>query len=122
MSREYTNTNSDRNSEPIPDGRRTFRVLSVRKYMKGQTEMYFWELKYDEGEGTQLLLPNMMGELLRLLGAKETEKGEFDWETDLMQGKYFDASVSHGVDKKGIMRQSMTEFAPSKEKTDDIPF
>jgi hypothetical protein len=120
MSRESTNTNSD--NEPLPDGRQTFKVLSVRKHMKGNMKMYFWSLSYKDGEGTQLFLPNMMGDLLRILGATETKKGEFDWETDMMEGKIFDATVSHAVDKKGVMRQNMTEFTASKVTDDDIPF
>lgn len=121
MSRENTDTNSDFKNDPLPDGRRTFKVVSVRKHMKGDTKMYFWELSHKDGEGTQLLLPSMMGGLLRVLGCTETRKNEFDWETELMEGKSFDATVSHGVDKNGVMRQNMTDFAKSKE-TDDIPF
>jgi len=122
MSREYTDTKSDLDNEPFPDGRQTFKVLSVRKHMKGETKMYFWELSYKDGEGTQLFLPNMMGDLLRVLGATETKKGEFDWETELMEGKVFDATVSHALDKKGVMRQKMTDFAKSIQTEDDIPF
>jgi hypothetical protein len=122
MSREYTDANSDFDNEPLPDGRRTFKVISIRKYMKGETKMYFWELQHKDGQGTQLLLPSMMGELLRVLGCTEVKKNEFDWETELMEGKTFDATVSHGLDKKGVMRQTMTEFAKTKEESDDIPF
>lgn len=121
MSREYTDTNSDFDNQPLPDGRTTFKVISVRKHMKGETKMYFWELQYKDGQGTQLLLPNMMSALLRILGCTETKKNEFDWETELMEGKSFDATVSHGVDKKGVMRQNMTEFAKSKAE-DEVPF
>jgi hypothetical protein len=122
MSREYTDTNGDFDNEPLPDGRRTFKVLSVRPHTKGTTKMYFWSLAHKDGEGTQLLLPSMMQELLRVMGATETKKGEFDWETDLMEGKVFDATVSHALDKKGVMRQNMTEFAKSTVTDDDIPF
>lgn len=122
MSRESTDTNSDFDNEPLPDGKHTFKVLSVRKHMKGDTKMYFWSLSYKDGEGVQLLLPNMMGDLLRVLGATETKKNEFDWETELMEGKVFDAVVSHAVDKKGVMRQNMTEFSKSATAEDDVPF
>lgn len=122
MSREATDTNSDFDNEPLPDGRRTWKVLSVRKHMKGETKMYFWSLAHKDGEGTQLLLPSMMGDLLRVLGATETKKNEFDWETELMEGKVFDATVSHAMDKKGVMRQNMTEFAKSTVSDDDVPF
>lgn len=122
MSREYTDTNSNFDNEPLPDGRQTFKVVSVRKHIKGENKMFFWTLAYKDGEGTQLLLPNMMGELLRVLGCTETKKNEFDWDTDIVQGQCFDATVSHGVDKKGVMRQNMSEFAKSTKTDDDIPF
>ncbi len=122
MSREYTNCNPNYKNEPLPDGRRTWKVLSVRKYMKKETEMFFWELAYDGGEGTQLLLPSMMKELLTVLGCAETEPGVFDWETELIEGKVFDATVSHGPDKSGVMRQNMTDFAASATKEEDVPF
>ncbi len=123
MSREYTDTNSDFNNEPLPDGKQTFRVVSVRKHMKGETKMYFWTLTYGDGkEGVQLLLPSQMNGLLRLLGATEPKPNEFDWETELMEGKYFDALVKHEPDKKGVVRQTMSEFTKTKEKDDDIPF
>lgn len=121
MSRESTDTNSDFANEPIEDGRKTFKVISVRKHMKGDTKMYFWELEYEGNQGTQLLLPSMMGDLLRVLGCTETKKNEFDWETELMEGKSFEATVVHAVDKKGVMRQNMSEFAASK-KEDEVPF
>lgn len=122
MSREYTDTNSDFKNEPIPDGRHTFKILDVRRHMKGTTKMYFWELEYEDGaEGTQLFLSNMMGDLLRILGCTETKKGEFEWETDMMVGKYFAATVSHVLDKKGVERQQMDNFAIS-EKPDEVPF
>lgn len=121
MSREYTDTNSDFDNAPLPDGRHTFKVLSVRRHMKGETKMYFWELEYDGGQGTQLFLPSMMGGLLRILGCTETKKNEFDWETELMTGKFFAATVSHEADKKGVIRQNMKDFAKA-ENPDEVPF
>jgi len=119
--REIIDTNASFDNEPLPDGRHTFKILSIRRHMKGDTKMYFWSLSYDGGEGTQLLLPSMMGDLLRVLGATETKKGEFDFDAELMEGKVFDAIVSHGLDKKGVMRQNMTDFTKAKDE-DDIPF
>ena len=123
MSREYTDTNSDFNNDPLPDGRQTFRVVSIRKHMKSETKMYFWTLLYGDGkEGVQLFLPNQMGNLLRVLGATETKQNEFDWETELMEGKYFEATVKHEADKKGVVRQTMSEFAKMATKEDEVPF
>lgn len=120
MTMESTDTN--RGDNPLPDGRRTFCVGHVKRITKSSGDIYIWTLAYDGGEGVQILLPNMMGGLLRVLGATEVSPGKFDWETDLMDGKYFEATVSHGVDAKGVMRQNMTDFAKITGKEDDVPF
>ena len=113
---EETDTNSQYGNE-IPDGPHTFEVGTVRK-VQG---FYVWELDYDGTTGEQILFANQMGPLLRVLGCSETSPGKFQWDMDMQQGKKFEATVSRGPDKKGVVRQNMNDFKKSEEK-DDIPF
>lgn len=121
--RETTDTNPNYPDETLPDGRNIFRVESVKRMEKGKTVFYIWSLSYkannQEWEGTQVFLPSMMGGLLKVLGATEVKTGVYEWDTDLMEGKQFEATVSHAPDKKdpSKIRQHMSEFAE-----EDLPF
>lgn len=54
----------------LPDGEREFRVEKIARKEKGETILYIWQVSFDgEGEretGEQVLLPSMMGDLLRV--------------------------------------------------------
>ena len=112
----------------LPDGEREFRVEEVRRHEKGATVMYIWRLSFDgdgeREEGEQVLLPSMMGDLLRVLGCEETApmSKKFNWDRELMPGKSFIATINHGPDKKGVERQNMTNFKKSTKDEDEIPF
>lgn len=124
MSREITFTKSRFANQELPDGRTAFRVLSVdKKYgKKNNAEFFVWKLQHDKGEGEQLLMPNMMGGLLRVLKCTEVEPDKFDWDTFDQINKVFLATVSHKPDEQNssVIRQHMGEFAPVDEN--DIPF
>lgn len=111
----------------LPDGEREFRVEKIARKEKGETILYIWQVSFDgEGEretGEQVLLPSMMGDLLRVLGCKEVSPKKFDWDRETIPGAYFIATVSHEPDKKKpeVVRQQMTGFKKSK-KSDDVPF
>lgn len=119
--RETTDTSPRFANEDIPDGPNQFQVISVEKFY-GKVEFFIWKLKFMGGEGKQVLLPNMMAPLLRVLRCTETEPNKFDWDTDQQAGKSFKATVSHAPDKKDAskIRQHMTDFEAIQ--TDDIPF
>jgi hypothetical protein len=115
MSREITNTVNNFADYNIKDGQHTFKVLEVRSMQDGR--FYIWKLEYggDHGlVGEQLLMPNMMGDLLRVLACTEIEPNKFDWETGEQVDKTFSATVSHKPDKKDPtkMRQHMSGFLP----------
>jgi hypothetical protein len=118
---EEIDTNGNFDNKQIPDGPSTFRILDVKKkYGKNDSPFYIWHLSSNGAEYDQVLMPNMMGGLLKALGYKETEKGKFVWDSDEVKGKTFVATVSHQPDKKdlNIIRQQMNDF-----KTDEsIPF
>ncbi len=119
--RKTTDTNPKYSNRDIPDGEREFEVIKVMDGPKGSDK---WVLRYDiDVEGEQLLWPNNEGDLLRVLGCTEGEKGIFSWDTDMVEGKKFTATVIHEVDKKDkvTMRQSMKGFKKS-EKEADVPF
>jgi hypothetical protein len=125
MTYEMTDTNSQFNDN-IPDGTYDFEVVSVvRKEIKGK-RAYEWSLNYDGGGGKVLTWPNQVGLLLALLGAKEdaTKKGHYLWETDMMVGKTFKATISHDPDKKDPTKfyQNMKDFKASAKSTDEVPF
>lgn len=122
--RETLDTNARFADTSIPDGEHEFEVKSVtKKYGKKDVAFYVWTLLYKGGKGEQVLLPSMMGDLLRVLGCTETTKGHFEWDPELMEGKFFKATVSHEPDKKdpNITRQQMTGFQKVNQ-TDDVPF
>lgn len=122
MSREQTDTNDSYPDRDIPDGTYQFKVESVVKRYGGANKdkpFYSWKLEYEGVKGEQVLMPNKMGELLRALKCTETEPGKFDWDTELVVNQVFEATVSHKTDKKGVLRQEMSDFKPIKE---DAPF
>lgn len=112
----------------LPDGEREFRVERIARKEKGTVVLYIWELSFDgAGErevGEQVLLPSMMGELLRVLGCEEVTPNKFNWDRDLMPGKVFIATVSREPDKKdpSKIRQQMKGFKKSEKTGDEIPF
>lgn len=109
--RETTDTNrqfSNSFSKEIPDGEHLLTIKGVERKTKGEVVFYIW--KFDMGD--QILLPSMMGGLLKVLGCIETEPGKYDWETDAQAGKQVWATVSHALDKKDVMRQHMGKFKP----------
>jgi hypothetical protein len=122
--REQTDTNDNFPDRDIPDGTYTFKIESVAKRYGGANKdkpFYSWKLEYDGVKGEQVLMPKKMGGLLKVLGCTETTPGHFDWDTDLVQGQYFQATITHALDKKGTMRQEMGLFNKAKD-TDDVPF
>ena len=121
MTRENTDTTNLYPDKNLPDGRNAFKVLGIEKKY-GKSEFFVWKLSHSKGEGEQVLMPNMMGPLLRVLKCVEMEPNKFDWDTDEQAGKVFLATVSHAPDKKDAskIRQHMGEF--SNVDPNDIPF
>ncbi len=120
--REEIDTNSSYPDRDIPDGTYTFKVLSIDKKFGGPKKdkpFYVWNLRYEGIDAEQVLMPNLMGDLLKILGCTETSPGKFDWDREALEGKEFDATVSHAPDKKGKMRQNMGDF---KASSADVPF
>jgi hypothetical protein len=116
MVREITSTTGKYESAPLPEGRRAFVVASApeKKYGKNSGAEYFqWKFQYEGGLGDQILLPNMMGGLLKALGCTETGPGVYDWDTSEVEGKAVIATVTISPDKKDPtkMRQRMSDFA-----------
>lgn len=121
MTREQTDTNDNYPDKDIPDGTYEFKVLSATKKYGGEKKdkpFYVWKLEYEGVKGEQVLMPNMMGELLRALGCEETKPGQFDWDTELVVNQVFSATVSHEADKKNPakIRQQMKDFKKVKEE------
>lgn len=119
MSREMTDCNSQFNDD-IPDGVYDFEIEKVvAKDIKGK-KGYEWHLDYKDADGNDqsgqvLTWPNQIGGLLKVLGCTETEKGKFDWETELMEGKTFRATIVHEKAKKGDkVYCNIKDFQPSK--------
>lgn len=121
MSREDTDTNSQFGDD-IPDGTYDFEIEKViAKDIKGK-KGYEWYLSYNGTSGKVLTWPNQIGGLLSVLGCKETEPGKFSWDTDLMEGKTFKATIVHETAKKtGKVYCNIKDFQPSG-KTEDVPF
>jgi len=124
MSREITNTKGKFANQELPEGRKRFIVSAPveKKYGKKGGEYFIWTLQYDGGIGQQILLPNMMGDLLRVLGCQEVEPDKYDWDTNEQEGKAFIATVRLVPDKTDpkIVRQHMSDYA--KDDDNSIPF
>lgn len=124
MSREITDTKNKYANQELPEGRRRFVVAAPveKKYGKKGGEFFVWTLQHEGGLGQQILLPNMMGELLRTLGCDEPEPNKFDWDTNEQEGKAFIATIKLVPDKNDskIVRQHMSEYANDENNT--IPF
>lgn len=126
MSRETTDTSNNFSAKEIPDGTHIFTVLKVTKRYGGPQKdkpFFVWELEYEDKQGEQVLLPNMMGDLLRVLGCKETGPNKFDWDTEDIVNSQFKATVSHSPDKKdpSKIRQEMRDFNKFEAES-EIPF
>lgn len=120
MTQEATDTNSQF-GDNIPDGTYDFEIIQVvRKEIKGK-KAYEWTLEDESNEitGKVLTWPSQIGPLLVILGAKEdpNNKGHYLWETELMAGKTFKATISHDADKKNPSKvyQNMKDFQPSAQ-------
>lgn len=115
MSHELTDTENRFANQELPEGRRKFIVAGpvLKKYGKKGGEFFIWKLQYEGGIGEQVLLPNMMGDLLRILHCDEPEPNKFDWDTNEQEGKAFVATVKLVPDKNDpkIIRQHMGSYA-----------
>lgn len=94
---EDIDTNDDYSNKEIPEGRRKFRVVPGSPRKVGKT--YFWKFSYSSDEGEQKdgdigFFPNTMGELLKALGCKESDKpGKYTLNTDVTDGGEIEATV-----------------------------
>lgn len=105
---------------PIPDGDHEFKIEFVERVDK-VPGLYEWTLEAEDGNTyMQGLFANEMGDLLRVLGCKETSKNKFTFDTMMLEKMCFKASVSHIPDKKKpeIIRQKMMGFAKSDKQAD----
>jgi hypothetical protein len=123
--REQTNTNSQFNDD-VPDGVYDFRIEKVYgKDLKGK-RAYEWMLDYKDADGNLcngriLTWPNQIGPLLAILGATEVSKGKYEWDCELMEGKAFQATITHPTTKGGKVVCAMGLFNASKQD-DQTPF
>ena len=109
MSREETDVSGSFNDD-IPDGTYDFEIKKVvRKEVMGK-KAYEWVLEYDEGTGKVLTWPNQIGTLLPILGAEKQPDGKYSWDTDLVEGKKFRATVTHPTTKKGKVVCLLADF------------
>ena len=106
-------------NDDIPDGTYNFIIRKViRKEVNGM-KAYEWKLGYGGGEGKVLTWPNQIADLLPILGAKKQPDGKYLWDTDLVEGKTFKATVTHPTTKKGKVVCVLDDFKDSDadEKT-----
>lgn len=120
--REITDTRDRFASDPLPEGTNRFVVAAEpkKKMNANGNEYWIWRFQWDKGIGDQIMLPNMMGGLLKTLGFKEIEPKKFDWDTLECEGKAVLATVRYEQDKKDPTktRCHMGDFQADSE----IPF
>ena len=112
-------TNTTNKFEPLPDGPNIFQIVKIEKFFS-PAEFWAFTLKHSKGEANQTFFANMLGPVLRVLGCEEVSPNLFRWDADLQTNKYFKATVSHAADKKGVLRQHMSNF--EKVDAETIPF
>lgn len=111
---EIIDTNGSFGDKDIPDGKNTFRIIKFRKNEK----MYIFTLSYDgEKEGEQVFFSSSIGPLLKALGCKESAKGVYILDTDVVLGATFTATVSHEPNKK-----DPTKIYQNMKDISEIPF
>ena len=102
-------------NDDIPDGTYDFEIHKVvRKEVQGK-KAYEWTLEYGDRSGKVLTWPNQIGDLLAILGAEKQPDGKYSWDTDLVEGKTFKATVTHPTTKKGKVVCALSDFKASKE-------
>src|SRR5882672_237925 len=99
--------------DDIPDGTYDFTIKKVVRKEVQEKKAYEWILEYDGTKGKVLTWPNQIAELLPLLGAEKQPDGKYSWDTDLVEGKTFKATVSHQTTKKGKVVCVLTDFKAS---------
>ena len=107
----------DTNAFPLfPTGKREFYIENVRKRQAKNDpsiKFYSWKLSTSIDGDTMtkdiLMFRNQMGPFLMVFGCKEIEPGRFDVDWDEIIGKWFQAIVTHELDRKGILKEAFTE-------------
>lgn len=112
-------TDATNKFEPLPDGTNVFQIMKIEKFY-APAEFWAFQLKHAKGEGSQTFFANMLGPVLRVLGCEEYEPNKFRWDSELQTNKFFKATVSHALDKKGIERSHMKAFEKVDENT--VPY
>jgi len=108
-------------NDDIPDGTYDFEIAKVvRKEVQGK-KAYEWTLEYGSQVGKVLTWPNQIAALLPILGAVKQPDGKYSWDTDLVEGKTFKATVTHPTTKKGKVVCALGDFKAS-EKAESTPF
>ena len=107
--------------DDIPDGTYDFEIQKVVRKEIGGKKGYEWILEYNGTSGKVLTWPNQIGELLTILGAEKQPDGKLSWDTDLVEGKTFKATVTHPTTKKGKVVCALGDFKASA-KEESTPF
>lgn len=107
--------------DDIPDGTYDFEIQQVVRKEIGGQKGYEWILEYNGTSGKVLTWPNQIGDLLLILGAEKQPDGKLSWDTDLVEGKTFKATVTHPKTKKGKVVCALGDFKTSVEEG-SIPF
>ena len=99
----------------IPEGTRRFIVNGeVKQKPIANGTLYLVPLQFDEGIGEQAFFANTIGTLLRTLGCTEIAPDDFEWDTAELEGRAFNAIVTHVADKKDHTKiRSQMKVIPS---------
>lgn len=112
--REETDVSGSFNDD-IPDGTYAFEIDKVvRKEVAGK-KAYEWFLSYNGTSGKILTWPNQIADLLPLIGAEKQPDGKYSWDTELVEGRTFKATVTHPTTKKGKVVCAIGDFKVSEE-------
>ena len=126
-------TITNTNGKFLTEGNYTFKIsaypsqVSAGQYLKWQFE---FALEGYEKPIKMSFFDNQMGDLLRAVGCKEIKRGVFDWETEKVYGKSFNADLFFEEDRNGKINdktgkvqtyRKLKNFTPAGEQKEEVP-
>lgn len=99
----------------IPESNYHAMITAVKKKTVKEFIIYAWSFEALVNDSpfyfTIDLFSSQMGDLLRALKAKEVTPNRFEWDDETVVGNTLSFNIVHVVDKKGIMREQISDIS-----------
>lgn len=99
----------------LPEDHYVAMINNVKeKEIPGGYIVYEWSFEADGGDKAKhfslSMFSSQMADLLRALGCQEVSKNRFEWDDEQVIGNTIEFNVVHVVDKKGVIREQMSDI------------